>query len=145
MIDQFTLWLQSKSGEIEHVSTLLAIQLSGEPAELIEDLSTIEAWSGRVLELESICSAFLDRSKRFYLPTDPNMKETEKKLVLEAECADIKKTKIFLEGLSKCIQQRIMLGMAILKFEKPFSSPSIKDPNAGLLPRRTAGQIMRGE
>lgn len=139
MIDNFTTWLQNRQPEIENVGLLLSTQLSSEPASLIEDLVAIEAWNGRLNELLASCNAFLDQAKLFYLPSGDEMRESERKAVVEDRVANIRKTRDILEGYCDSVKQRLILGESILRWEKPHA-----DPNAGLQ-RKTAADIMRGQ
>ncbi len=145
MIEQFSDWLTEKQGEIEHVSTLLSVQLSSEPADLIEDLTAIEAWNGRLNELLANCNAFLDRSKLFYLPEAKDLRESERKAIVDEKVADIRKTRDILEGYVDALKQRLILGESILRWERPNHTPEMKDPNAYLQRPKTAAEIMRNQ
>lgn len=143
MIDQFLDWLRTYQSEIEHVGTLLATQLSSEPGDLIDDLTTIEAWGARIGSLLASANAHLDRAKLFYLPEGGEMRESERKAIVDEKVADIRKTRDILENYSNCIKQRLILGESVLRFERPTHTPEVKDPNA-YLRSKTAAEIMKG-
>lgn len=138
MIDHFTQWVLANQKDIEHVGLLLSTQLSGEPAQLIEDLTTIEAWNGRINDLLATANAFLDRGRLFYLPNAEGMRESERKATVDDNVADISKIRDILESYSDCIKQRLILGESILRWEKPNATPEYMTP-------KSAAQIMRGQ
>lgn len=141
MLDQFSDWLNARKPEIDTVGLLLCSQLSSEPSELIEDLAAIEAWNGRTNELLASCNAFLDRAKLFYLPQSGEMRENERKAIVEDKVADIRKVRDILEGYLDSIKQRLILGESILRWEKPTHTPEYRDPSIDL--QRSAANIMR--
>lgn len=142
MIDQFSDWVKSKQTEIDHVGKLLFESLPTEPSEMIEALTGIEAWNGRISELLAHCSAFLDRAKLYYLPSDSlDMKESERKATVDSQCADIRKMRDILQGYSDAIKQRLILGESLLRWEKPHQSPAVMESYPG----RSAADILRGK
>lgn len=144
MIEEFSDWLTTRQKEIEHVSALLSTELSNEPADLIEDLTVIEAWGSRVGELLATTEAYLSRAKLFFLPEGGEMRETERKAIVDDKVSDIRKTRDILESMRDCIKNRLILGESILRWEKPTHSPEIKDPNSYFKPQKSAAEIMRG-
>lgn len=133
MIEQFSNWLVSKQGEIEHVSSLLATELSHEPAGLVQDLIEIEAWYQRVGELLANANAQLDRAKRFYLPDRSEATtEADRRSYVDEKVADIRKTRDILESMLDAIKHRLILGESILRFEKPTHTPEYKEQSQSL-------------
>lgn len=141
MIDQFTTWVYSVRNDVDHVSRLLQMQLSAEPSDLIADLEAVEAWYSRLGELFALANGFLDRGKLFYLPPrSESLSEADRRAMVDNSTAEIRQFRDIVENLLDAIKQRLMLGMSILRFERPTMTPEVKNPSL-----KSAANIMRGE
>jgi len=126
MIEQFATWLEGKQGEIEKVGLLLATQLPTDPIELIEEATVIEAWGGRMGELLANSEAFLSNAKLFYLPDAGDLREAERKAIVDAKVSDIRRVRDILQSYQDCIEKRISLIQSILRFQNPHITPDVK-------------------
>lgn len=126
MLDQFSDWLKGKQEEIEHIGSILATRLPADPSELIEGATEVEAWGSRVGELLAVVESFLTHGKLFYLPEAADLRESERKAIVDDKVADIRKVRDILESYKDCIEKRISLVQSILRYEKPHAAPEVK-------------------
>ena len=128
MINQFNEWLKKDViRDMEHVYALMGSPISSEPEAMIDDAKVIEAWKARMVYLLAEATTWLDRASLFYLPTDTNKKELEKRIELKEKTADIREIKEKIEGLVDSIDSRISLVQSNLKYESTRPDAQVKD------------------
>lgn len=129
--EDFSAWLANSQKDLRTVFEMSQDELSDEPAALIVDLETIEAWNSRCLYLLAQANSFVSQALAFYLPdrTD-DRRELDRKVLLDSRVAPIKEIRDKIEGLCDSIKQRLILGESILAFNRQFSEPKIKTPHA---------------
>jgi len=133
MIEKFTIWLNQNQKTISTVSNLLAVKLSSEPHNLIDDLVSIEAWNARIGELLAEANAWLDIGIKVHLPErEGGMTEAERKAHVNDAVSDIRKVRDILESMGDAIKQKLILGESILRFERPTMTPEYKEPKPSL-------------
>lgn len=118
-MNEFLSWSEKVKPEVGHVSDILSQKLSDEPAELITDLQTIEAWNARMGALLAQADSWLDRYKLIAMPSKETGKtESDRKVLLDSEVSPIRLMRDTLEHLCDSIRQRLILGESILSFHK---------------------------
>lgn len=119
--EELTILADSINGELAEIQKLLRQRLSDAPTELINDLSTIEAYNGRVLTLLAEANSLLDRATHDLRPVQGEGSETDRKVKMEASTADFRRLRDILEGLSNAIKQRLILGESFLAWNRQFA------------------------
>lgn len=114
-LDGFTNWFQGIKEELEYVSKFMSESISDNPAQLIQELSHVEAWYARATTWLAESNSWLDRLSNFYLKDSGTSLERE--IHLKDAVADIRKVRNIVEGLVDAMKQRIILGESVLRFQ----------------------------
>lgn len=106
-----------KIEQVAEVEALLAEALnvvSG--SELVLQLSSAEAWSGRVANLVYSAQEELHQMRNKYLvPKAQGLTELDRTVMLDAAVADYEARYKYLDALQEAIRRRVMLGQSLLK------------------------------
>src|SRR5438046_10694734 len=122
MMKEFIEWSEKIKPELEDVSILLSVELIDEPSLLIQNLTAIEAWNGRVGALLAQADAWLDRYTLFAMPPREEGKlEADRRVLLDSETSPIRLLRDTIEHYSDAIRQRLILGESILSYIKLYS------------------------
>lgn len=116
MIEEFTKWVNEISPEMEKISNLISIRLNDEPEGLLDEILTLDAHKNRISLRCSESERWLSLARKYYLNDHIDKKESEKKICIEANVADIKRVVSRLEYMHRDIESKIDLGRSVLAY-----------------------------
>lgn len=111
----FEEWAKIVAGQIEQVTELLSIPLSDNPAELYSQLAAIEPYGSRISTLLAEAGRYLTTSEAIAFNDMGEAKETERKVRLKAATMNQQYIHDVLNGISRAIRSRVMLGANLRK------------------------------
>ena len=111
-----TEWLEINNSTLLKVRDLLAEKLSDNPVLLTQQLTTIEAWQGRLSTMQAECDSLLDLAElRELTNLDSDLKALEREVRLKANVVNERRIRDICLGLNRAISGRIILGMSLIK------------------------------
>ncbi len=122
MAKTFETWRVEKEPWISDTLTLCSKPLSDEPEEMFRQLRDIDARLGYCFYILSQADSWLDREESQTLKhiNDADGKrgnsDTEKKIMVKAMVSEVREFRDTCEGLTKAIQNKVMLGESRLAF-----------------------------
>jgi hypothetical protein len=119
-LEDFQEWCKKANPSLKEVEELMACKISDQPEILIEQLTEIEAYNGRVGYLLAQAEGHLDHYQFLLLPSKEGITDFERKVRLEYEVSEIRKWRNRIENISDSIKTRITMGQSILKYQVIF-------------------------
>lgn len=114
--DSFTTWWEGVEPDIVQVQELLTQELSDSPAELMRQLTQIEAWHGRVTSMKAWASSFLAQAERAVLMVrSDGWTDLDRRSDQKWKTAGERRVTEIMEGMVDGIKNRLILGMALMK------------------------------
>lgn len=120
ILEEFIEWEIKHRSEFLTMAKLLREKLSDDPEELMQDLTTIEAWNSRAGSLLAECNSWLDKASMVLKPSRESGTELDRKVTLEGTVAPIRMVRDKLENVCSCIKQRLILGESMLRYHIQF-------------------------
>jgi len=119
----FEQWVSENTKEFQYISSLLNKKLSDDPVMLSEQLIKCEAWHARINYLLSWSDYYLDKAEMQALnevnavksENPKKMTDLDRGIILRDKCKEERKIRDILRGFSKAIDNRLVLGMSLMK------------------------------
>lgn len=127
--EAFINWHKIIKKDIGHIQSLLMLPLSDQPEALISDMRDIEAWNARCHTLLAEANFYLDRIAFELKPKKEGKTAFDLKTELDSLTAPYRLVQGILEGLTKAINQRLVMAGGILSYQRVTSDPVIRKPS----------------
>lgn len=112
----FNSFVHNVEDSISEIEVVLGVMLPDSPEQLTVQLRKAEAWYAYANGILSDANGFLDVAESAALPARADgLTELDRKTAQTAAVAQIRAFRDRMEGISKAINVRLMLGMSLLK------------------------------
>lgn len=112
----FDKWVDGIMPEVQSALDALRNELSDNPTELSSQLKTAEGYFSRMVYFLAWANSFLDAARRqSLLSREEGWTDLDRKIRMDDAVKDEVRVRAILDGLCKSIQNRLILGMALLK------------------------------
>lgn len=112
----FETWLKGDAVEIGTIQALMGEPLSDSMPVLIRQVTLIEAWQARLVNLLADANAFLDLAEyREIMTIDRDLTSLERGVTLKAKVVGERRIRDNIQGLYDVVHNRIILAQSLIK------------------------------